>query len=129
MYFDLIIICAAGMFIALVADLSGLTDHKVLLTAGLDELLQFHMERLGGHTGPTRVIPPNAALTANEAMQSMKANRMERLGLARFISREHDIWRHTLKGAWLQYYRGFRAQLAQGKMQRHRITMKRPGDE
>ena len=76
---------------------------------------------------PSLLLSPEAALTADEAMQTMKAQRMERLGLAKFVNRDRDVWRHTLKGAWLQYYRGFRTQLAEGKMQRDRITLKRPG--
>jgi len=79
--------------------------------------------------GPRRAFAASAALTAIEAMQAMKAAQMERLGLGKFTNRERTVWRHTLKGAWLTYSKGYRAQLAEAKSQRDRIVVKRPGQK
>lgn len=62
-------------------------------------------------------------------MQAMKAAGMERLGLSKFVNVERTVWRYTLKGAWISYSKGFRKQLAEGKMQMERVKLKRPGDK
>ncbi len=111
------------------ADLSGLTDRTVVLNAHLDELLARHKERLGDYPGPKRVFSAIDALAACETMQAMRAVQMEKLGLGKFLDGERTVWRHTLKGAWLSYFKGFRAQLAEGKAQRDRIALKRPGQK
>ncbi len=109
-------------------DLSGLMERAVLMNASLDELHVLHLDRLAAWPAPKRVFSINDALTACEAMQAMRAAQMEKIGLGKFLNRERTVWRHTFRGAWLCYFKGFRAQLAEGKAQMHRARLKRPGD-
>ena len=110
-------------------DLSGLTDRKVVLNADLDELFARHEERLAQFPGIKRAFSTADALAAFEAMQAMKVTQMEKLGLGRFLNHDRTVWRHTLKGAILTYFKGFRAQFAEGKSQSDRIVLKRPGQQ
>lgn len=111
------------------ADLSDLTDRKVILNGGLNELVAGHQQRLVEQIGPKRTFSEAQAMIACEAMQAMKAARMERLGLSKFVNAERTVWRYTLKGAWISYSKGLRKQLAEGKMQMERVKLKRPGDK
>ena len=110
------------------ADLSGLRDCAVLMNASLEELHVRHLDRLAAWSAPKRVFSVHEAMTACEVMQAMRAAQMEKIGLGKFLNRERTVWRHTLRGAWLCYFKGFRAQLAEGKAQMHRAKLKRPGD-
>jgi hypothetical protein len=110
-----------------IADLSGLTSRKIVLNADLDEMLACHCERLASCPGTKRSFSPGAALADWQSIQEMRAQQMVRLGLAKFLNQEQSVWRHTLKGAWLKYFEGFRSQLAEGKAQKERISKKRPG--
>lgn len=111
------------------ADISGLTDFKVILNADLDELNLAHEKRLAECTGEKRSFLETDALVASEAIRAIRATEMEKLGFAKFISADRTVWRHTLKGALASYFKGFRAQLAQGKAQSDRIHLKRPGQK
>jgi hypothetical protein len=62
------------------------------------------------------------------AMQAMSATRMERLGWGTFLNRARTVWPHTVKGAWLSDFTGFRKQLAAGTAQGDRIALRRPGE-
>jgi len=75
------------------------------------------------------VFSPGEALAACEEMQEMKAIQMEKLRLGKFLNRDRTVWRHTLKGALLSCFKGFRAQLEEGKAQKDRIRIKRPGQK
>jgi hypothetical protein len=110
-------------------DLSGSTDREVVLNADLDELVARHQARLASCPGPRRPFSAKQALPACEAMQAMKAVRMESLGLGRFLNPERTVWRHTLKGAVLSYQKGFLHQLRQGQAQKDRVSKKRPGEK
>ncbi len=110
------------------ADLSGLTSRRVVLNADLDELLAAHLERLSSSAGPYRRFSTGTGFADWHSINAMRSQQMARLGLLKFLNREETLWRHTLKGAWLQYYTGFRSQLAEGKSQTARIHKKRPGD-
>jgi hypothetical protein len=57
----------------------------------------------------------------------MKAQQNARLGFIRFVAPDQTIWRHTLKGAWLQFSKGFRGSLAEAERQKDRSSIKRPG--
>ena len=109
------------------ADLSGLTGREVVLNADLDELLVRHRQRIASNSGSKRLFSPSNALYDWESIEAMKSQQMARLGLIKFLNREESVWRHTLKGAWLQYYKGLRGQLAEGKSQIERVSRKRPG--
>jgi hypothetical protein len=109
------------------ADLSGLTSCKILINADLDELVACHCERLGANPGVLGGFTIANACAEWEAIRTAKARALARLGLIKFLNFDQTVYRHTLKGAWLQYYRGFRGQLAEGKAQAHRTSKKRPG--
>ena len=110
-----------------ITDLSGLTDQKILVNADLDELLSCHRERLASCLENKRVFSAGTAFSDWESIRLMRAEQIARMGLAKFLNPEQTIYRHTLKGAWLQYYKGYRSQLAEGKKQAKRIHKKRPG--
>lgn len=109
------------------SDLSGLTSCKVVLNADLDELVASHREKLAAHPGATRSFAPASAFADWESMHAAKVHALAQQGLIKFLNFDQTVYRHTLKGAWLQYYRGFRGQLAEGKAQAHRASKKRPG--
>ena len=109
-------------------DLSGITNQQVLVHADLDELLSLHRERLASCFEQKRTFSTGTTFSDWESIRRMRVEQMARMGLAKFTNREESVYRHTLKGAWLQYYRGFRRQLAEGKNQAERIHKKRPGD-
>lgn len=109
------------------ADLSGLTDRKLVLNAHLEELVRRHNERLQRIEGARRVFTPDQALTAFATMQAMRANRLEALGFARSVNRERTIWRYTFKGAWLLQTKGMYKQLEEADRQEDRVRLKRPG--
>lgn len=109
------------------ADLSGLSSRKVVLNADLDELVASHRERLAANAGSTRNFSATNAFAEWESMHAAKVQALARQGLIKFLNFDQTIYRHTLRGAWLQYYRGFRGQLAEGKAQAHRVSKKRPG--
>ena len=108
-------------------DISGLTDRKIVLNAHLKELLAHHQNRVSAYSGTKQGFSTAQSLVAYEALMAMKTTAMERRGLAKFVDREKGVWRHTLKGAWVSYAKGFRRQLAEGKAQQDRINLKRPG--
>jgi hypothetical protein len=110
-------------------DLTGLTDQEVVLNADLLELLGRHLARLALYPGSRRIFTPQDGLAAYEAMQAMRAVEMERQGLGRFVNAERSVWRHTWKGAWLSCSKGLKRQMAEGKVQQHRIHKQRPGDQ
>lgn len=110
-------------------EMSGLSDRVVVMNAHLEELHTRHMERVAAVPGTRRTFSAEAAMAACEEMQAMKAAQMEKLGLGKFLNPQRTIWRHTLKGALLSYFKGFRSQLAQAKAQAHRAQLKRPGDK
>ena len=109
------------------SDLSGLTDRKLVLNAHLDELFARHQERLARYPDPKRAFSTDGALVALEEMAMMRATQLERLGLGKFVNPDRTVWRHTLKGAIQFFFKGFRAQLAEGEKQTDRLDIKRPG--
>ena len=109
-------------------DLSGLTEKEVVLNAHLPELLENHRRRLATATSSPREFPRSNILAVYQEMESDKAEQLGRLGLARPLNLQHTTWRYTMKGAWRQYFHGFRRQLADGKKQADRVRLKRPGD-
>jgi hypothetical protein len=111
------------------ADISGLTDRKIILNAHLDELVNGHEARLEKCSGKRRAFSPAQSLTAYEALLAMKTTQMGKLGLANFVDKERGIWRHTLKGALVSYFKGFQEQLAEGKAQKESINLKGPGSK
>jgi hypothetical protein len=109
------------------ADLSGFTQRQIVMNADLDELVACHSQRVASQPGQKRIFSVGTALSEWQSIRSIRAEQMAQLGLMIFLNREHTICRHSLKGAWLQYYQGLRGQLKEGKAQAERISKRRPG--
>lgn len=112
---------------AATVDLSGLTDQKILIRADLDELLSCHRKRLASDIGQKRTFSAQTAFSDWQSIRRMKAEQMARLGFVKFLNQGQTIYRHTPRGAWLQYQKGLRGQLAEAETQLDRASMKRPG--
>lgn len=108
-------------------DLSGLTDQRLILRADLDELLSCHSDRLASRIEQKQIFSTETAFSDWQSIKRMKAEQMARMGFVQFLNQEHTIYRHTPKGAWLQYYKGLRGQMAQVESQMDRASKKRPG--
>lgn len=108
-------------------DLSGLTDQRFILRADLDELLSCHSDRLASRIEQKQIFSTQTALSDWQSIGHMKAEQMARMGFVQFLNQEHTIFRHTPRGAWLQYYKGLRGQLTQAETQLDRASKKRPG--
>jgi len=112
---------------ASVVDLSGLTDHKLLVHADLDELLSCHRERLASRLEGKRTFAAGTAYSDRQSILRMRAEEMERMGLVKFLNQRQTIYRYTFAGAWLQYQKGLRAQTAEAISQADGNIRRRPG--
>lgn len=112
---------------ATAVDLSGLTDQRLLLRADLDELVSLHRQRLASYQEQVRTFSPGTAFSEWQSIRFMRVEQMARMGLARFLNQQQTIYRYTFKGAWLQYHKGLRGQLAEAKTQVDRMSKKAPG--
>lgn len=110
-------------------DLSGLVGKEIVMNAGLHELYDRHQARLVTAPEEPQGFPRGGILAVHEEMELAKAEHLEKLGLARLLNIQHTIWRYTLRGALLVYFKGYRGQLAIGKSQMARTRLKRPGDQ
>jgi len=108
-------------------DLSGLTDQKLLLNADLHELVSCHRQRLESCGDQIRTFSNGTAFSDWDSIRRMKAEQMARMGLVKFVNQQETIYRHTFRGAWLQYRQGFRSQLAEAMAQADGNPRKRPG--
>ena len=109
-------------------DLTGIVNREVLMRAHLPELYGRHQERLAVLAFDARLFPHGDILAFNENMEMVRYSQLKQMGLARPVNREESIWNYTVRGAWLNYFQGFRKQLEAAKLQRERVKMKRPGD-
>jgi hypothetical protein len=109
-------------------DLSGLAERKIVMNAGLRELYACHRARLAAAQEEPQNFSRGGILAVYEEMELAKAERLEKLGLAKSVNMQHTIWRYTIRGAWQVYFKSYRAQLAAGKSQLERTKLKRPGD-
>jgi hypothetical protein len=109
-------------------DLSGVTDRKIVVNAGLWELWQVHRQRLAAEQAAPHAFRADNVLGVHETMQGLKASRLEKMGLAHFINPERTVFRYTVRGAWLTCTKGMLVQSRQGREQAFRAEIKRPGD-
>ena len=101
-------------------------ECRVLLNASLEELLNFHGQRLR-HAGSAPVpFNPNAALAEFERIQLERGQRLVAAGLARWLNPEQTCLRLNLRGA-LTYLKDLLAHMGQLEDQRMRTNTKRAG--
>lgn len=110
-----------------VSDLSGTADRKCLLNADLFELAELHVQRRAGFSGACRLFSPDSALLDYENTEFIRVGNLVAIGYARFIDREKSAWRFTIKGAFQNYWKGFRSQKAEAMSQLSRASKTRPG--
>jgi hypothetical protein len=109
------------------ADLSGLTDRKLLLKAGFEELYAFHQGRLAAQPDEPHLFQVATAGEVYQKFQEMLVARLQELGLARFVGAEQNFWRYSPKGA-LRMYASFQQLKHEAVAQIARNKLKRPGD-
>lgn len=108
-------------------DLSGLTDRNLLMRAHFPELLGFHLKKLTQKGVAARLFKAETAFQVHETFEAIRVDRMEELGLARYVNADRTIWRNTSKGAF-RNYSGLRESMRMNSGQSDRIRLKRPGD-
>lgn len=107
-------------------DVTRVIENRVLLNAGLEELMGFHLLRL--HHAGSVAVPFNAGngLAESERIQLERGQRLVAARLARWVNPEHTCLRLNLRGA-LAYLKGLVTQTAQFEDQRMRAEIKRVG--
>lgn len=108
-------------------ELSGVTDRKLLLNANLDELCEFHQNRLAQLPIPARVFDPSNASAFMDSINEMRARRLVELGLAEFTDKECTVWVYTISGA-IRLCATLIAGMDDINRQQARKKVKRPGD-
>lgn len=107
-------------------DVTRVIECRVLLNAGLEELLNFHQQRLR-HAGSVPVpFNPNAALVESERIQLERGQRLVAARLARWLNPEQTCLRLNLRGA-MAYLKDLFIHMGQLEDQRMRVDIKRAG--
>jgi len=110
-----------------VSDLSGIMDIEVLMNADAKELVETHSKRLMQSDNSVIPFKKSGLLQQFEQIEADETLKLIDMGLANFVNYQENVWTYTVKGALLNYWRGFRKQLTQAKAQQERINIKRPG--
>jgi len=107
-------------------DATRVIETRVLLNAGLEELMAFHLLRLH-HAGSVAVpFKPDNALAEYERIQLERGQRLVAAKLAYWINPEQTCLRLNLRGA-LTYLKDLFTQMGQLEEQRMRTEIKRAG--
>jgi len=107
-------------------DFSGVVERKMLLHAGLVELLDFHLGRLRSAGLPPMTFNPQTVLEEYDKMDLERGERWVLLGLARWVDPQKTSIRLTFRGA-LRQVRNMFAEISKLKSQEHRKAIKRAG--
>lgn len=107
-------------------DVTRVIENRVLLNAGIEELMSFHLQRI--HHAGSRPVPfsPGAALAENERIQLERGQRLVAAGLARWINPQQTCLRLNLRGAFA-YLKDMLSNMAHLEDQRMRVDVKRAG--
>ncbi len=111
-----------------VEDLSGLWDMEVLKNADFLELASRHSVRLSSSTKQPVAFSPDRALREYEALKAARVDQIVSLGLGQYLDGEHNVWRHTFRGAFKYTVKGYLKGLVAAQRQMARASKKRPGD-
>jgi hypothetical protein len=95
-------------------DISGFLDYEVLNQAQFPELLARHEDRLAGSNVQPVLFLAQDMSEDLIAMQKARACQMVKLGYAKFLDSDNNVWRHTAKGAVHFFFRSYLKQLIRG---------------
>ena len=79
-------------------DVSGLEDQALMCTRSLERLVRFHRRRMSAARGSIVTCCREGTLHDYREFCVRQAERLERLGCARFLDRDRSVMRYTLRG-------------------------------
>ena len=109
-----------------IEDFSGGIDRAVLLNAGIEELMGFHILRIQQPGSTAMTFNPNAVLQEWEQIDLDKGRRWVQMGRARWVDRQETSIRMTFRGAYAQTKRLFQ-NTSKLSEQQHRSYIRRAG--
>lgn len=107
-------------------DVTGVIQCAVLLNAGIEELLGFHLLRVQSAGTPSIPFNCNAPLAEAEQIHLERGKRLVEARLANWANREQTCIRLTFRGA-MSYLKDMFAHMGQLEKQKMRIDIKRAG--
>jgi len=108
-------------------DLSGTRELEVLMHAALPELHALHQQRLATAAATALPFHPTNLLSQWDELNQKRVEAMVERGIAKFISMDCNVYRHTFKGAWINATTGFLRNMKRASAQKERTKIKRPG--
>ncbi|MHC4744790.1 MAG: class I SAM-dependent methyltransferase [Planctomycetota bacterium] len=109
------------------ADVSGIFDKQYLCNADLEELCKVHESRLAMWKGKLKKFDISDVLAEYEAIMRQRVCALVERGFAKWLNKDQEKWRYTLKGSILSYI-DFRRESRQVKQQSERHLKRRPGE-
>jgi len=113
---------------AMAADLSGMTEWKVVTNADFPELLARHRARLEAEMTPVEPYPDLDPLDTQLELIAQRAERMARAGYIYYLDDGRDEWRYTAWGAVVRVIDSYRRIFVQIMRNYGRRKLSRPGD-
>jgi hypothetical protein len=108
-------------------DVSRLVDRAVLLNAGLEELMRFHLQRIVSSGSAPVPFKGESVIADYEQVDLEKGARMVDLGLARWVNPQRDVVRMTLRGALAHVTHGLFKDMVKLSAQKDRANIRRAG--
>ena len=109
------------------ADVSGVLDKQFLFNADLEELFQLHKSRRAMWEGKQDRFDGSAVLAEYETLVQRRVHVLVDRGFAKWMDKDQEKWRYTLKGSILGYI-GQRRELRKLEQQSKRLLKRRPGE-
>lgn len=108
-------------------DITGVFDKEFLLNADLEELWTLHKSRLAFLGGKVEKFNRSDVLAEFEELSRRHVRALVEHGLGRWLDKQREQWRYTLKGS-IQNYFCFRRESRKLTQQKDRISKRRPGE-
>ena len=108
-------------------DISKTVDRAVLLNAGIEELIGFHVQRIVRSGWLPVPFKGDSVLREFEQVDLDKGSRMVELGLARWVDSQRTSIRLTFRGALMHVKQSLFTQIAKLGSQKDRINLPRAG--
>jgi 2-polyprenyl-3-methyl-5-hydroxy-6-metoxy-1,4-benzoquinol methylase len=108
-------------------DITGVFDKEFLLNADLEELWKLHKSRLSFLAGKVEKFNRSDVLAEFEELSRRQARALVEHGLGRWLDKQREQYRYTLKGA-IQHYFCFRRESRKLTQQKDRISRRKPGE-
>jgi len=108
-------------------DISKRVERAVFLNAGLEELMQFHLQRIANSGSAPVPFKGESVIGDYEQVDLEKGERMVELGLARWVTPQRDVVRMTFRGAFAHVIDGFFKDIGRLSAQKDRATIRRAG--